>query len=69
MRGDQIHRRAFVIQLGPDSDPATGRFEGRVEHVASGASVRFARSEELLDFLARTIDAEQARRDAPEGAE
>lgn len=55
MRSDRRHRGAFVIQLDPDADPRGGRFEGRVEHVASGASARFAGADELLAFLGRAI--------------
>ena len=46
-------RLAFVLQFHPEADVAEG-FLGRVEHVVSGRSVRFASFEELVAFLART---------------
>ena len=42
---------AFVLQFGAETDPHRGRFVGRVEHVASGRSVRFATTEGALAFM------------------
>jgi hypothetical protein len=55
MRSDRPYERAFVIQFSPEADPGSGRFEGRVEHVASGISARFTRADTLLAFLARMV--------------
>jgi hypothetical protein len=44
---------AFVVQLRTDSDLTTGRLCGRVEHVTSGRSDRFASLDELIAFMAR----------------
>jgi len=46
-------RRAFVIQLNPQSCPAS--FEGRVEHVDSGREGRFRSPEELLRFIEEVL--------------
>ena len=43
---------AFVLQLESGTDPIAGRFVGRIEHVASGRSRRFATTEEALAFIA-----------------
>jgi hypothetical protein len=44
--------RAFVVQLGRDTDPGTGVIAGRAEHIASGRSLRFESWDELLAFVA-----------------
>jgi hypothetical protein len=49
-------QRAFVVRLGPETAPALGRFEGRVEEVDTGDELRFRSSEELLTFLAQRYD-------------
>jgi hypothetical protein len=46
---------AFVIQFRPETDIAAGRFEGRVEHVASNQALRFHSLQELLDFIERVL--------------
>jgi hypothetical protein len=59
-------RGAFVVQLGPETKPAEGRFEGWVEEVDSSTELRFRSTEELLKFLGQRFDlaiasAEKAR--------
>ena len=49
------YKAAFVIQLRPETDIEAGRFEGRVEHVASTKAKRFHSLEELLSFIARVL--------------
>jgi hypothetical protein len=49
------YRAAFVIQLQPETDMDSGRFEGRVEHVASTRAARFHSLDELLVFIARVL--------------
>jgi hypothetical protein len=47
--------RAFVVQFrAQPTDPALF-WEGRVEHLNSGQTLRFHSSEELLTFLARVL--------------
>lgn len=46
-----------MVQFSADTEVAAGRIQGRVEHVASCASARFASVEELFDFVARALDA------------
>jgi len=49
-------RGAFVVQLGPESNPAEGRFEGWVEEVDSCTELRFRSTEELLKFMGLRLD-------------
>ena len=44
-------RGAFVVRLGPDTEPSQDRFEGRVEEVDSGSELRFHSTGELIQFL------------------
>ena len=48
-------KAGFVVQFHPETDVASGRLEGRVEHIASCESARFHSLEELLDFIARVL--------------
>ena len=59
-------RGAFVVQLGPETKTAEGRFEGWVEEVDSCTELRFRSTEELLKFMGERFDlamvsAEKAR--------
>jgi hypothetical protein len=49
-------RGAFVVQLGPETRPAEGQFEGWVEEVDSGTELRFGSGEELLKFLGQRFE-------------
>ena len=49
-------RWAFVVQLGLESRPAEGRFEGWVEEVDSSVELRFRSAEELLRFMGNRFD-------------
>ncbi len=51
-----IMRGAFVVQLGPETRPAEGRFEGWVEEVDTCTERRFRSTEELLKFLGERFD-------------
>jgi hypothetical protein len=51
--------RVFVIQFSADADPCQGRFNGRVEHVESGQSMRIASSEAMNEFFARILREEK----------
>jgi len=44
-------RGAFVIRLGPQTNPSSGHFEGCIEEVDSGKELKFQSSAELLTFL------------------
>jgi hypothetical protein len=48
-------QRAFVVQLAATAEVASGRLEGRVEHVVSGQAMQFASLEDLLAFMARVL--------------
>ena len=48
-------QRAFVVQLAATAEVASGRLEGRVEHVVSGQATQFASLEDLLAFMARVL--------------
>lgn len=49
--------RAFVVQFTLAADPIQGPVEGRIEHVDSGCSRRFASLDELLAFVTETFAA------------
>ena len=49
------YNSAFVLQLRPETDVEAGRFEGRVEHVASTRAMRFYSVDQLLDFIAAML--------------
>jgi hypothetical protein len=50
------HKAAFVIQFRPETDIEAGRFEGRVEHIASSKATRFHSLEELVGFIASVLN-------------
>jgi len=49
------HKGAFVLQFRPETDIEAGRFEGRVEHIASTKATRFHSLDELLSFIADAL--------------
>jgi hypothetical protein len=49
-------RGAFVVQLGPETRPTEGQFEGWVEEVDSCTVLRFRSSDELLKFLGQRFE-------------
>jgi len=48
---------AFVLRLGPHTDPSTGHLEGSIEEVDSGKELKFQSSAELLRFLRERFQA------------
>ena len=46
-----VTRRAFVVQLGPETQPARRHFVGSIEEVDTGREARFHSTEGLLSFL------------------
>lgn len=65
-------RGAFIVQLGPDTNPAEGRFEGWVQEVDFYCEQRFRSSEELLQFMGVRFEicraaAEKARANKEQG--
>jgi hypothetical protein len=54
-------RRAFVLQLGPDTSPSEGRFVGLIEEVDTGRELRFRSTDELMAFLGECFDLAQRR--------
>ena len=48
-------KAAFVVQFREDPDIASGRLEGKVEHIASYETLRFHSVEELLAFFAQVL--------------
>jgi hypothetical protein len=55
--------RAFVVQFAGGPVPTESVFAGRVEHIESGRSRRFASLDELTAFVAQAIV--QAEADDP----
>jgi hypothetical protein len=56
--------RAFVMQLTPDTVQVAGRFQGRVEHIESGQSHRFASLDDLMAFIAGVLEPNEPERSA-----
>jgi hypothetical protein len=54
MRGD------FVIQIRPEIELDRGILPGRVEHMDSGQSVRFRTVHELLAFIQKHVQSQDA---------
>ena len=52
-------KRAFVLRLTPEASPVDGKFEGRVEEVDSGRSLKFRSIEEFLGFLQQCLRNQQ----------
>jgi len=44
-------KRAFVLRLSPEANPAKGTFQGHVEEVDTGRELRFRSLEEFLAFV------------------
>jgi hypothetical protein len=53
-------RGAFVVQLGSETKPAEGRFEGWVQEVDSSTELRFHSTGELLKFLGQRFESARA---------
>jgi len=49
------YQSAFVIQFRPETDAASGRYLGRVEHVASYESSHFESLDDFLRFITRVL--------------
>jgi hypothetical protein len=49
------YRAAFVIQFQTETDIEAGRFEGKIEHIASSRATRFHSLDELLGFIASVL--------------
>ena len=58
------YNAAFVIQFRPGTDIESGRFSGRVEHVASYRAKQFHSLDELLKFIADVL-AEVSKTEQP----
>ena len=52
--------RSFVVQFTADTAPASRRFRGRIEHIESARSRRFASLEDLAAFVAEVLALEAA---------
>ena len=50
-------RCAFVVRLGPKTNPSAERFEGWVEEVDTGRELRFHSGDELFKFLGERFQA------------
>jgi len=49
--------RSFVVQFTADTVPVSQQFRGRVEHIESGRSRRFAALEDLAVFIREVVEA------------
>jgi hypothetical protein len=59
-------RRAFVLRLGPETQPSLKSFVGWIEEVDTGRELRFGSTEELLAFLGDCFDLAERRGRPPE---
>jgi hypothetical protein len=50
--------RSFVVQFAADTLPASSLYRGRVEHIESGRSQRFASLDELISFVNELLETE-----------
>jgi hypothetical protein len=53
-------RGAFIVQLGPETQPAEGRFEGWVQEVDLCCEQRFHSADELMTFLGQRFESRRA---------
>lgn len=58
-------RSAFVLRLGPDTQPARQHYEGWIEEVDTARELRFRTTEELLSFLGECVELTRHRELAP----
>jgi len=58
-------RRAFVLQLADDADPAAGVLKGRAVHIDSGEFAPFDDIAELLRFLEAQLAWVERANDVP----
>ena len=49
------YQGAFVIQFRPETDPDSGRYFGRVEHVASYEAAHFESLDDFLGFITQVL--------------
>lgn len=52
---------AFVVHLAASATDTPGTIKGRIEHITSGRSTRFASTAELIGFMQRIVAAGSAR--------
>jgi hypothetical protein len=62
-------REAFVLWLGPESEPLKRQFVGWIEEVDTGEELRFRSSDELLTFLRDRFNLAEQRRGKPQQKE
>jgi hypothetical protein len=55
---------AFVTQFRPETELEEGRFEGRVEHVASSRAAHFHSLDGLVAFMAQVLSEVRAASEA-----
>jgi hypothetical protein len=64
-----VMRCAFVLQLGPETDPEQKQFNGWIEEVDTGRELRFRSTDELLVFLSDRARAARMRPAVTNGRE
>jgi hypothetical protein len=60
-----VMRRAFVLQLGPDTQPLQRQYDGWIEEVDTGRELRFRSTDELLRFLSECFECARNRDCSP----
>mgnify|MGYP001825743991 FL=1 len=51
-------RRTFLLRFSDATQPETGIYHGRVEHIGTGRTARFTSLQEIEDFARKFIDEE-----------
>ena len=59
---DVMIREAFVLRLGPETEPSRRHFVGWIEEVDTGEEFRFRSTDELLAFLGQRFNLVQQHR-------
>jgi hypothetical protein len=48
--------RSFVVRFSDEADPASKTFNGRVEHLQSGATLHFKSGDDLREFFSSVLE-------------
>lgn len=57
----RVMRSAFVLRLGPGTQPARQHYEGWIEEIDTARELRFRTTQELLSFLGDCVDITRQR--------
>ena len=52
-------RRTFLLRFSDATQPETGIYHGRVEHIGTGRTTRFTSLQEITEFVAKIMAVEE----------